>query len=200
MSRRAADSAPTPALHLLFVSPAFLLEVDAHEPRRELRQEPGGANHADQVGDGKGDRNAVDHRGGFGVGQAQPRDGVARRADRRRLGERAGDDAGGRAGVVAEEPADHVGDDEARGGDDRRQRRLLQPVALQAAKELRAGPEPDREQEQEEEALLDFARHLHAQLADRHAGQERAGDGAEREAPQLHLARAGSRSRGRGRT
>ena len=54
------------ALHLLFVPPAFLLEVDAHEPRRELCQEPGGADHADEIGDGKGHRNAVGHRGGFG--------------------------------------------------------------------------------------------------------------------------------------
>ena len=115
----AGDVGIAPALHLLFVAPALLLEVDAHEPRRELRQEPGRADDADQVGDGEGDRNAVDHRAGVGVGQPEPRDRIARRADRRRLGERAGDDAGGRAGVVAEQPADHVGDDQPGGRDDR---------------------------------------------------------------------------------
>ena len=88
---------------LLFVSPAFFLEVDAHDARRELREEPGGADHANQIGDGKGDGNPVGHRGRVGRRQAQPRDGVARRADRRRLGQRAGDDARRGAGIVAEE-------------------------------------------------------------------------------------------------
>ena len=124
---------------------------------------------------------------GVGLGQAEPRDGVARRADRRRLGERAGDDARRRAGVVAEEPADDVSDDQPGRRDDRRQRRLLQAVALETAEELRPGPEADREQEEQEERLLDFARHLHAELADGDAGEQRAGDGAEREAPQLQL-------------
>ena len=45
--------------HLLFVPPAFLLEVDAHDPRRELRQEPGGPDDANQIRDGKGDGDAV---------------------------------------------------------------------------------------------------------------------------------------------
>ena len=100
----------------------------------------------------------------------------------------AGDDAGRGAGVVAKEPADDVGDDQPGRGDDRRQRRLLEAVALQAAEELRSGSEADREQEQQEEALLDLARHLHTQLADGDTGEQRAGDRAEREAPELHFA------------
>ena len=120
--------------------------------------------------------------------QSQAPDGVAGGADGRGLGERAGDDAGGGPGVIAEETADDVGHEEAGGRDDRRQDRLLQAVALQPAEELRARPEPDREQEQQEEALLDLARHLDAELADQHAGQQGPGDRAEREASQLHLA------------
>ena len=187
MSRRAAGFEPTSPLHLLFVSSAFLLEVDPHESRGELGQEPGGADHADKVGDRKCDRDAVDHRRGFGVGQAQPRDCITRRSNRRRLGERASNHAGRRSRIVAKQPADCIGDDQARRGNDHRQRRLQKPIAPQTAKELRAGPEPDGEQEQEEEALFDFTRYLNAQLPDRHAGQERTGDGTEREAPQLHL-------------
>ena len=67
MSLRAVECRGVPALHLLFVSPAFLLEVDAHDPRRELREEPGGADHADQIGDGEGDGNPVGHRGRVGA-------------------------------------------------------------------------------------------------------------------------------------
>ena len=177
-----------PAAHLLLVPPAFLLEVDAHDAGPDLRQEPGGADDADQIRHGEGDRNAVDERGRVGGWQSQASDGVAGGADGRGLGERAGDDAGGGPGVIAEEPADHIGDEEARGRDDRRQDRLLQAVAPQPAEELRAGPEPDREQEQQEEALLDLARHLDAELADQHAGQQGPGDRAEREASQLHFA------------
>src|SRR4029453_7527788 len=99
-----------------------------------------------------------------------------------RRGEGAGDDAGGRAGVVAEEPADRVRDDQPGGGDDRRQRRLLKAVTSETAEELRPGPEPDGKQEEEEEALLHFARQLNAQLSDEDAGQQCPGDGAQGEA------------------
>ena len=69
MSRRAGDSVPCAALHLLLVAPALLLEIDAHEPRRELREEPGGAHDADEIGDGKGDGNPVGHRRGSAAGR-----------------------------------------------------------------------------------------------------------------------------------
>jgi hypothetical protein len=106
----------------------------------------------------------------------------------------------GRAGVVAEHPANQVGDDQPSRSDDRRQRRLLEAVASETAEELRPGPEPDRKQEEEEEALLHFARQLNAQLSDEDPGQQRAGDGAQREAPQLHLPDRDTRSRAPGRT
>ena len=48
-----------------------------------------------------------------------------------------------------------------------RERRLLQAVALEAAEELRAGPEADGEEEEQEERLLDFSRDPDAELADR---------------------------------
>ena len=189
------------AAHLLFVTPAFLREVDAHDPRRELREEPGGADHANQIGDGKSDRDAVGHRG-----RRRRREGRSRAMASLAVpivADSVSDPAmtpAAVAGIVAEEPADDVGDDEAGRRHDRRQRRLLQAVALQAAEELRSGPEADREQEQQEEALLDFARHLNAQLADGDAGEERAGDGAEREASQLQLSQQVAECRARGRT
>ena len=176
------------ATQLLFVAPALLLEVDPHEARGELREKPRRADDAGQVGDREGDRDAVGHRQPVGLGQPEPGDGVARRSDGRGLGERAGDHARRRSRVVAENEADRVGHQQSSGGDDRRQRRLRQSVALEPTEELRPGPKPDREQEQQEEGLLDLPRHLHAELTDHHSGQERAGHGAEREAPQLDLA------------
>ena len=71
MSRRASGRRRGAAAHLLFVTPAFLLEVDAHDPRRELGEEPGGADHADEIGDGEGDGDAIGHRRRVGGGQAE---------------------------------------------------------------------------------------------------------------------------------
>ena len=151
-------------------------------------EEPGRDHDADQVGYGEGDRNAIDHRDGVRVRQTEPRNRIAGRTDRRRLGERAGNESGGGARVIAEQPADRVGDDQPRGRDDDRERRLLQPAAPEAAKKLRSGPEANREQEQQKEGLLDFSRDAQAQLTDGDAGEQRSGHGAEREAPELQLA------------
>jgi hypothetical protein len=65
---------------------------------------------------------------------------------------------------------------------------VLQAVALQASEELRTGAKADREQEQQEEALLDLVRHGDAELADEHAREQRACDGAELEAAERDLA------------
>ncbi len=65
---------------------------------------------------------------------------------------------------------------------------MRQPVAAQPAKELRAGPEADREQEQQEEALLDVVRAaVIAELADEHAREQRSGHRAELEAAEGDL-------------
>jgi hypothetical protein len=127
-----------PRLHPLLVAPALFFQIDAQQPRRELREEPGGPDHADEIGDRECDGNAVRQRRGLGRRQPEAPNRVARGADGRRLGERAGDDAGGRAGVVAEEPADRVRDDQPGGGDDRRQRRLLKAVTSETAEETAA--------------------------------------------------------------
>ena len=63
-----------PAAHLLLVAPALLLEVDAHDAGRDLREEPGGADDADQIRDGEGDGNVV--------GRAPPRRRVTGRGAR----------------------------------------------------------------------------------------------------------------------
>ena len=97
-------------------------------------------------------------------------------------------DARGGRRVVVEDQADDVGDEQAGRGNDRGQQRLLQAVAAQPAKELRPRPESDREQEQQEEALLDLARHLDTQLSDGDSREKRARHGAEREAPEPDLA------------
>ena len=191
--RPVLDIAPRAAGNLvpaqfLLVAAALFLEIDAHEARGELREEPCGADHAHQVGDRERDGNPVGHRHALGFRQIEFGDRVARCANRRRLGQRSGDHTGGRARVVTEQFADHVGRDEPGRRDDDREQRLVQAVTLQAAEELRAGPEADRKQEQQEETLLDLARHVNAQLPDDDAGQQRAGDGAERETSEFQLA------------
>ena len=100
----------------------------------------------------------------------------------------AGDDAGSGAGVITKEPADRVGDDQPGGGDDHRERRLLEAAALQAAEELGSGSETDREQEQQKERLFDLSRNLHTKLTDGDTSEQRAGNRTEREAPELDFA------------
>jgi len=59
----------------------------AHDPRRDLGEEPGGPDDANQIRDRKRDRNSIGHGNGVGARQAEPRDRVRRRSDRCRLGE-----------------------------------------------------------------------------------------------------------------
>ena len=123
-----------------------------------------------------------------GFGRVELRDRVHRRADGGGLGERARDEPGRGARVVAEEQRDDIGHDQARGGHDRGERRVREPVAAQPAKELRTRPEADREQEQQEEALLDLVRQRDAELAHEHSGEQRPGHGAELETAERDLA------------
>ncbi|MCU0990696.1 MAG: hypothetical protein MUE63_14230 [Xanthomonadales bacterium] len=176
------------ALHLLFEPPAFLGQVHAHQHRRQLRQHPGRADHADHVGDGEGDRDAVAERRPLRLGQVEAGDGVHGGADGRRLRQRAGHQAGGGAGVVAEQAGYDPGNRQPGDGHDRRQGRMRQALAPQAAKELRAGPEPDGEQEQQEETLLDRIRQTDAELAHQHAGEQGAGDRTQLERAECDLA------------
>ncbi len=177
-----------PAAQLQFVTAALFFEIDAHDPRGELGEEPRRADDTDQVGDGKGDRDLVGQCHPLSLRQRQARDGVARGADGRRFGQRTSHDSRSGPRVVGEKAADQIRDDEPGRRENRRDCRLLQALAPQTAKELRARSESDREQEQDEEALLDLVGHLQTKLSDSHSGQQRSGDGAERKAPQLRLA------------
>ena len=80
------DLARLAAEHALLELRAFVGEVDAHQFRRELREHPRRAGHADQVGHRKRDRDVVGHRGAGGFGRIEPRDRVHRGADRRGFG------------------------------------------------------------------------------------------------------------------
>ena len=95
--------------------------------------------------------------------------------------------SGGGPSVVAKGLRDDIGHHEPGRGDDRCQRRMLQPIPLEAAEELRPGPEADREQEQQEEALLDLVRQRDAELPHDYAGEQRARHGAELEAAKRDL-------------
>ena len=177
-----------PALHLLLELAALLGEVDAQQFRRELRQHPRGDRDADQVGDREGDRDVVAERRPVRLREVQTRDGVHGRADGRRFRERPRDKTCRGARIVAKEHGHDPGDHEARRGDDGRERRVGEPIALEAPEELRARPEADREQEQQEEALLDLVRQRDPELPHQHAREQRARHCAELEAAERDLA------------
>ncbi len=63
---------------------------------------PRGGRHADQIGDGEGDGDVVGHGRALGLGRVEVRDRVHGRADGGGFGQRARDEAGRRARVVAE--------------------------------------------------------------------------------------------------
>ena len=132
--------------------------------------------------------NVVAERRPFGLRQVETRDRIHRRANGRRLSQRARDEARRGSGVVTEQPGHDPCDDEARRGDDRGQGRVRESVALQTAEKLRAGAETDREQEQQEKALFDLVRQRYAELPDQHAREQRARHGAELEAAERYLA------------
>ena len=177
-----------PALHLLLELAALLGEVDAKQFRRELRQHPCGDRDADQVGDREGDRDVVAERRPVGLREVQTRDCVHGRADGRRFRERPRDETGTSARIVAKEHGHDPGDQEARRGDDGRERRVGEPIALEAPEELRARPEADCEQEQQEEALLDLVRQRDPELPHQHAREQRARHCTELEAAKRDLA------------
>ena len=122
-----AATGGSPALHLVLELAALLREIDAQQLRTELRQNPSGADHADQISDGKGDRDVVGHGRTLGLGRIEVRDRVHGRADGRGLGRAPGDEPGRRARVVAEGERNDIGNDEPDGGHDRGERRVRKP-------------------------------------------------------------------------
>ena len=157
-------------------------QVHAHQLRRERREEEHDEARAHQVTDGVRDGNVVQQHGLLRLGDGQPADRVARRADDRGLGEGAGQQAGCGADVVAHHPGRRDRGDQAGHAQHDRQRRLRQRLPAEPAEELRADLVAGREQEQVEEHQLDDRRDRDADLTDQHAREQRADDVAELEA------------------
>ena len=168
--------------------PALSGEVDTQHLRGQLRQHPRGSDHSNEISDGESDRNLVVERRTLGLGEIEVRNRIHGRTDRGRFGQRTSHESRCGAGVITKKPGDEPRHCEARRCDDRGQRRMLQAVALQATEKLRPGAKSDREEEQEEKALLDLVGQREAPLADQYTRQQRAGDGSELETPQRQLA------------
>ncbi len=165
---------------------AFLAQVDPHQLRADHRQIPDEARRTDQVGHRIRDRDVVDVCGLLRIRKSEPLNRLARGTDHGGFGERSGQQARGRADVIAEQLREAEGGAEARDADDHRERHLRARVAFESAKELRSDFVSRREEEQIEEDRLHERRDLDVELSNHDAGEEGAHDDAEAEAAELH--------------
>ena len=160
----------------------FGLQVDLHQLRRQVREEPDHEARADEVAHRVGDGDVVQQARFLFLGKRKAGDRVAGRADHGRLGERPGQETRCGAGVVAHQLRGHDRRDQAGDAQHERQQRLRASVLLEPAEELRADLVAGGEQEQVEEDDLDERVDADVELADHDARQQRPDDGAEAEA------------------
>ena len=161
---------------LLLIPLARRLKIDAKERRAEQRQNNGGSDGSENVGDGVGDRHRIQYFLGFLGRQAEAVDRIGRQAHRRRDRLRSGIEPRSRADVVARQLRAEIGGSEAEEADHHGKQRLRKSVLRDAAHELRSNAVADGEQEHQEEDRLERTADRDPKLADDHRRDQRRGD------------------------
>ena len=157
----------------------FLADIPLHDQRQEPTDHDDRAERAEDVA------NRITHRdvGLHGLDQLgrQPEfaDGIACRADDRRLGEPAGSESGRHAAIQAEHPCSGQNAQQADETHHERGSELVQRAPVQRVEELRTALESDGVDEQRKEYILDAAVDIDAELSNDDADQQRSGDAAQ---------------------